>query len=125
MRVEKALTFVAALVASPFVAAIPTAQSATRTMKAVVIHEYGGPEVLKYEDVPRPEPKDDQLLVRVIAAGVNPVVGPIRSGMFDNENRNFPIIMGGDIARVAERVRNKGMKFKVGEPVCAYVSVNH
>ena len=49
-------------------------------MEAVVIHEYGGPEVLKYQNIPRPEPKDDQLLIRVIAAGVNPVDGMIRSG---------------------------------------------
>src|SRR5947209_5062112 len=54
-------------------AVTPFAQSIKPTMKAIVIHEYGGPEVLKYEDVPRPEPKDDQILVRVIAAGVNPV----------------------------------------------------
>jgi len=33
-------------------------------MKAIVVHEYGGPEVLKFEDVPRPEPKDDEILVR-------------------------------------------------------------
>src|SRR5262249_11773518 len=65
-----------ALVLSDF----SNAESAT--MKAIVIHEYGGPEVLKYEDIPRPEPKDDQLLIRVLAAGVNPVDGMIRSGMF-------------------------------------------
>jgi len=56
-------------------------------MKAVVIHEYGGPEVLKYEDVSQPEPKEDQILVRVIAAGVNPVDGLIRSGMFAKHER--------------------------------------
>jgi hypothetical protein len=49
------------------------AQTTKPMMKAIVIHEYGGPEVLKYEDVPRPEPKEDEILVRVIAAGVNPV----------------------------------------------------
>jgi len=74
-------------------------------MKAVVIHGYGGPEVLKYEDIPRPEPKDDQLLVQVIAAGVNPVDGMIRSGMFAKEgNRAFPIILGGDAAKAARNV---------------------
>ena len=40
-------------------------------MKAIVAHEYGGPEVLNYEDVPRPEPKENQILLRVIAAGVD------------------------------------------------------
>src|SRR3989442_1559881 len=42
-------------------------------MKAIVVHEFGGPEVLKYEDAPRPEPKENEVLIRVIAAGVNPV----------------------------------------------------
>jgi NADPH:quinone reductase-like Zn-dependent oxidoreductase len=94
-------------------------------MKAVVIHEYGGPEVLKYEDVPRPEPQPDQILVRVIAAGVNPVDGMIRSGMFaKNGKRAFQIILGGDIAGVIEKVGSKITKFKVGDPVFAYVSLD-
>lgn len=96
------------------------------TMKAVVIHEYGGPEVLKYEDILRPEPKNDQLLVRVIAAGVNPVDGMIRSGMFDKDGkRAFPIIPGGDVAGVVEQVGTKVMKFKPGDPVFAYVSLDN
>src|SRR2546423_12962534 len=87
-------------------------------MKAIVIHEYGGPEVLKYEDVPRPDPKDDQILVRVIAAGVNPVDGMIRSGMFAKyEKAVFPMIPGADIAGVVEKVGSKVTKFKPGDPV--------
>ena len=94
-------------------------------MKAIVIHEYGGPEVLKYEDVPRPEPKADQILIRVIAAGVNPVDGMIRSGMFAKDgNGAFPMVLGGDIAGVVERVGNKITKFKAGDPVFAYVSLD-
>src|SRR5438445_3626501 len=126
MRIGRQLTLLAALVASPILLAIPTAQSATPTMKAVVIHEYGGPEVLKYEDISRPEPKDDQLLIRVIAAGVNPVDGMIRSGMFAKEgNRAFPIILGGDVAGVVEKVGSKITKFKAGDPVFAYVSLDN
>ena len=52
-------------------ATMALAQSSAATMKAIVAHEYGGPEVLKYEDAPRPEPKENELLVRVIACGVN------------------------------------------------------
>jgi NADPH:quinone reductase-like Zn-dependent oxidoreductase len=100
------------------------AQSDKPTMKAIVIHEYGGPGVLKYEDIPRPEPKDDQLLIRVIAAGVNPVDGMIRSGTF-NGNRAFPIILGGDVAGVVEKVGSKVTKFKAGDPVFAYLSLNN
>jgi NADPH:quinone reductase-like Zn-dependent oxidoreductase len=103
-----------------------SARSAEPTMKAIVVHEYGGPEVLKYEDVPRPEPKDDQMLVRVIAAGVNPVDGMIRSGMFaKHEKAVFPMISGADIAGVVEKVGNKITKFKAGDPVLAYVSLKN
>jgi NADPH:quinone reductase-like Zn-dependent oxidoreductase len=95
-------------------------------MKAIVIHEYGGPEILKYEDVPRPKPKDDQLLIRVVAAGVNPVDGMIRSGLFDKDrSRAFPIILGGDVAGVVEKIGSKVTKFKAGDPVFAYVSLDN
>src|ERR1043166_7148430 len=126
MRIARELTLLASLAASPVLLAIPTAQSATPTMKAVVIHKYGGPDVLKYEDVPRPEPQADQILVRVIAAGMNPVDGMIRSGMFAKEgNRPFPTILGGDVAGVVEKVGNKMTKFKAGDPVFAYVTLDN
>jgi NADPH:quinone reductase-like Zn-dependent oxidoreductase len=114
------------LAAAPVFSDFSNAQSSMPTMKAVVIHEYGDPQVLKYEDIPRPQPKDDQLLIRVIAAGVNPVDGMIRSGMFANgSNRAFPIILGGDVAGVVEKVGNKVAKFKSGDPVFAYVSLDN
>src|SRR5262245_17119429 len=110
MRIVRQLMFLM-LAAAPVLPDFSSAESAP-TMKAVVIHEYGGPEVLKYEDVPRPQPKDDQLLIRVIAAGVNPVDALIRSGMFDKEgNRAFPIIPGGDVAGVVEKVGRRITKF--------------
>jgi NADPH:quinone reductase-like Zn-dependent oxidoreductase len=115
----------AAVAAAGILHTVSWAQSINPTMKAIVIHEYGGPEVLKYEDVPRPEPKEDQILIRVIAAGVNPVDGMIRSGMFAKDgNRAFPIILGGDVAGVVEKVGSKITKFKAGDPVFAYVSLD-
>src|SRR5207248_11469871 len=51
--------------------ALPISQSAGPTMKAIVVHQFGGPEVLKLEDVPKPDPKEDEILVKVISAGVN------------------------------------------------------
>src|SRR5215471_16360480 len=126
MSTLRRLMFTAAAVVAAILPTVLFAQSPTPMMKAVVIHEYGGPEVLKYEDIPRPEPKDDQLLIRVIAAGVNPVDGMIRSGMFANDgNRAFPIILGGDVAGVVEKVGNKITKFKAGDPVFAYVSLDN
>jgi NADPH:quinone reductase-like Zn-dependent oxidoreductase len=126
MRIAREFTLLATLAASPILLAISTAESPTPTMKAVVIHKYGGPEVLKYEDVARPEPQADQILVRVIAAGVNPVDGMIRSGMFAKEgNRAFPIILGGDVAGIVEKVGSKITKFKAGDPVFAYISLDN
>src|SRR5437667_3209065 len=107
-------------------AATSLGQADRPTMKAVVIHQYGGAEVLKYEDVPQPEPKQDQLRIRVIAAGVNPVDGMIRSGILDKEGRRtFPIILGGDISGVVEKVGSEITRFKPGDPVFAYVSLDN
>ncbi|MBV8309989.1 MAG: NADP-dependent oxidoreductase, partial [Planctomycetaceae bacterium] len=50
------------------------------TMKAVRIHRYGGPDILKYEDAPRPEAAEGEALVRVHAAGVNPLDWKVREG---------------------------------------------
>ncbi|HEY2103348.1 MAG TPA: NADP-dependent oxidoreductase [Chthoniobacterales bacterium] len=93
------------------------------TMKAVVIQSYGGPEVLKYEEVPRPEPKNDEILIRVMAAGVNPVDGYIRQGnLGKGMDDRFPLILGMDIAGVVEKTGARGGKFKAGDGVYAYSS---
>jgi NADPH:quinone reductase-like Zn-dependent oxidoreductase len=74
-------------------------------MKAVVLHEYGGPEKLKYEDWRDPEGGDDKILVRVIAAGVNPIDWKIRSGaMKDYMPLELPNILGYDYAGVVQSV---------------------
>src|SRR6266446_5355999 len=74
---------------------IVLAQTNKPTMKAIVVHEYGGPEALKYEDAPRPEPKEDEMLVRVVAAAVNPVDAFIRAGRF--KAGSLPFIPGMDV----------------------------
>ena len=50
-------------------------------MKAVVVHQYGGPEVLKFEDYPDPVPGPGEVLVRVAAASVNPIDYKRRAGL--------------------------------------------
>jgi NADPH:quinone reductase-like Zn-dependent oxidoreductase len=71
------------------------------TMKAVRIHRYGGSEVLQYEDVPRAQPGPGEVLVRVHAAGVNPVDWKIRQGYM---KRELPLILGWDFSGVIERI---------------------
>ena len=94
-------------------------------MKAIVAHEYGGPEVLKLEEIPRPEPKDDQVLIRVIAAGVNPVDAHVRTGKGAKFfGTTLPLIPGYDIAGIVEKVGTKIRKLKVGDPVYAYVGLD-
>src|ERR1700737_3126046 len=101
---------------------IPIAEYHGPTMKAVVVHEYGGPEVLKYEDAPRPEPKENEALVRVIAAGVNPVDALIRSGKYAKFfGTTLPLIPGYDIAGIVEKTGPKITKLKAGDSIYAYV----
>jgi len=100
------------------------AQSAQPTMKAVVVNEYGGPEVLRYQDAPRPEPKEDEILVRVMAAAVNPVDSYVRQGMFAKRGLdNRPAIIGYDISGVVEKTGANAKKFKAGDKVYSYLSV--
>lgn len=100
---------------------VALAQTKPATMKAVVVHEYGGPEVLKFEEVPRPEPKENEVLVRVIAAGVNPVDAMIRSGKYAKFfGTTLPLVPGYDIAGVVEKTGAKISKLKVGDAIYAY-----
>jgi len=71
-------------------------------MNAVRIHEYGGPEVLVYEEAPRPEPGHDEVLIRVHAAGVNPADWQIRSGLRSRQKEPFALIPGFDVSGVIE-----------------------
>jgi NADPH:quinone reductase-like Zn-dependent oxidoreductase len=90
-------------------------------MKAVVAHEYGAPEVLKFEEVPRPEPKEDEVLVRVIASGVNPADPLTLSGKYAREfGTHLPLIPGYDIAGIVEKTGAKVTNLKAGDAVYGY-----
>jgi NADPH:quinone reductase-like Zn-dependent oxidoreductase len=92
-------------------------------MKAVVAHEYGAPEVLKFEEVPRPEPKEDEALVRVIASGVNPADPLTLSGKYAREfGTHLPLIPGYDIAGVVEKTGAKVTNLKAGDAVYGYAT---
>src|SRR5213596_1131763 len=107
-----------ALTAALFVSSTLVAESTKPMMKAIVVHEYGGPEVLKYEDAPRPEPKENEVLLRVIAAGVNPVDGAIRSGKYAKFfGAKPPFTPGYDIAGVVEKTGTKTHKYQPGDAI--------
>jgi NADPH:quinone reductase-like Zn-dependent oxidoreductase len=90
-------------------------------MKAVVAHEYGAPEVLKFEKVLRPQPKEDDALVRVIASGVNPADPLTLSGKYAREfGTHLPLIPGYDIAGIVEKTGPNVTKLKVGDAVYGY-----
>jgi NADPH:quinone reductase-like Zn-dependent oxidoreductase len=90
-------------------------------MKAVRIHEYGGPEVLRYESVPRPSPRPDEVLIRVQAAGVNPVDIAVRQGYMRSALwHTLPLTLGWDVSGVVEQTGALVTRFKPGDAVFAY-----
>src|SRR6202142_3063228 len=89
-------------------------------MKAVVVHQYGGPEVLKYEDYPDPVPGPGDVLVRVAATSVNPIDYKRRAGLTkDFYPMQFPSLIGVDIAGTVVKVGPGVGGFSVGDQVFA------
>jgi NADPH:quinone reductase-like Zn-dependent oxidoreductase len=87
-------------------------------MKAVVLHEYGGPSKLKYEDFPDPQTGKGEVLVRVAAAGLNPIDWKIRSGaMKEFMPVQFPTVLGYDFAGVVRELGEGVTGFAVGDRV--------
>ncbi len=85
-------------------------------MKAVRIHTYGGPEVLVYEDVARPEAAAGEVLLRVHAAGVNPADWKTRSGPA-RPGAMLPMILGWDVSGVVEALGPEVTEFQEGDAV--------
>lgn len=89
-------------------------------MKAIRIHQFGGTEVLRYEDSPQPVPGADEVLIRVHAAGVNPVDAKIRAGKLQGRvDHTLPLILGWDVAGVIEQTGADVTHFKSGDAVYA------
>jgi NADPH:quinone reductase-like Zn-dependent oxidoreductase len=92
-------------------------------MKAAVIHSYGGPDVLKFEDVPDPAPGKGEVLVKTVATSVNPFDFKLRSGaMKDFIPITFPAVLGVDVSGVVSAVGTGVTKFKPGDKVFAHAS---
>lgn len=91
-------------------------------MKSIRVNEFGGPEVMKLQDVPDPKPDQGQVLVRMKAAGVNPVDTYIRTGTYARKP-NLPYTPGADGAGVVEAVGTNVKRVKPGDRVYVIHSI--
>jgi NADPH:quinone reductase-like Zn-dependent oxidoreductase len=89
-------------------------------MKAVLIHSYGGPEVLVYEDAPKPEPAEGEVLIRVHAAGVNPLDWKVRQGYMKHR---LPMTPGWDVSGVVEAACSGVTELKPGDEVFGLLDI--
>jgi NADPH2:quinone reductase len=90
-------------------------------MRAIIINNFGGRDQLQMAEVPRPVPGKGEVLIRVRAAGCNPVDTKIREGLLRFRlPHQFPIIPGWDVAGVVEEIGEGGRQFDVGDEVYAY-----
>lgn len=90
-------------------------------MKAVIIRKFGGRDVLELADIPTPVAQPGEVLLRIKAAGVNPVDYKIRAGLLkDRMPYVFPIVPGWDAAGVIEELGEGVTDFQVGDEVLAY-----
>lgn len=95
-------------------------------MKAIVLNQYGGPDELTVADRPDPKVAPGEVLVRVKAAGVNPVDWKLAAGGLDAMmETHFPLIPGWDVAGVVEAVGLDVEEYAVGDEVIGYVRKDH
>ena len=89
-------------------------------MKAIAISDFGGRDTLQLMDLPIPEAGKAEILVRVKAAGVNPVDWKIREGYLkDLFPHEFPVILGWDAAGVVESIGREVSRFKAACSCCS------
>jgi NADPH2:quinone reductase len=94
-------------------------------MRAVAINAFGGPERLAVTDLPRPTAARGEVLVRTLAAGVNPVDWKIREGSLSKVPHGFPLIPGWDVAGVVDELGEGCQRFRKGDRVFAYARKPH
>jgi NADPH:quinone reductase-like Zn-dependent oxidoreductase len=95
-------------------------------MKAVRVHSYGGPEVLRFEDAPRPTPGPGEVLIKAHAASVNPIDWKVRAGyMKDFIPLPLPFTPGWDVSGVVEAVGSGVTQFKKDDEVYARPNIMH
>ena len=92
-------------------------------MKAIRVHEFGGPEVMRVDDVPDPKPGKGEVVVQVHAAGVNPVEAYIRSGTYPRKPP-LPYTPGSDAGGIVESIGEGVTRFRVGDRVYVNASIS-
>jgi NADPH:quinone reductase-like Zn-dependent oxidoreductase len=98
--------------------------SSSQTMKAIQIQQFGGPEVLTVHKLPIPSPEPDELLIRVHAAGINPVDTGVRSGRFAAlADAAPPYVPGFDVSGTVSAVGDGITDFKIGDEVFAMLDL--
>jgi len=89
-------------------------------MKAFVVDRYKSKAGLRFGDMPNPELRDDDVMVQVCAAGVNPLDAKIRDGEFKLVlPYRLPLVLGNDVAGIVVRVGSKVRRFEAGDEVYA------
>ncbi len=92
------------------------------TMKAIRFHAFGGPDVLRCEDVPKPEARAGEILIRNKAAGVNPIDWEVRAGYLrDMLPARLPMIPGVDVAGIVDTVGDGVSSFRKGDAVYGFL----
>jgi len=90
----------------------------TQFMKAVQIYSYGEPDVMIYEDAPMPQIKDDEVLVKIYASGVNPIDWKVRKGLARSRTQyKFPLILGWDMCGIISEIGKDVTEFKKNDRV--------
>jgi NADPH:quinone reductase-like Zn-dependent oxidoreductase len=117
----KSVLFVLFVAVAALTSAAPS-NGVPTMMKAWIAHEYGAPEVLKLEAVPVPQPKPDEVLIRVIASGVNPADPLILGGKYAQEfGTHLPLVLGYDAAGIVVKTGADVKRLKAGDAVYAYL----
>jgi NADPH:quinone reductase-like Zn-dependent oxidoreductase len=91
-------------------------------MKAIRMHAFGGPETLKLDDVPMPQPRDDEIVVKVHAASVNPIDARMRWGMSGTKQAQLPAVPGRDVSGTVEACGPQANGVRRGDAVIAMLA---
>ncbi|MCK1743686.1 NADP-dependent oxidoreductase [Bradyrhizobium sp. 139] len=88
-------------------------------MKAVRLHSFGGPEVLKLDELQMPQPREDEVVLRVQAASVNPIDWKMRSGKSGLKREQLPVVLGRDVSGTVELCGVDAHTLRKGDPIYA------